>query len=320
MASSIFHRVLVFFVGPNSVEASMVFFVGPNSVEVSMVFFSLSQCLVSALQSLAFYPIMFEARMQDGMLLKKIIDSMSWITETNFDCTEDGIKVQAMDSNHVALASLIIDKTGFQHFRCDRPLVLGVSMVSIGKILKCCNLDDVLTLKANDDANSLTLMFESLKGDKISDFELKLMQIDSEQLGIPETEFECSVKMPSQEFQRICKDLIVIGDAVTVSVGKDGVKFSVHGDLGLGNIHLRDNSQSLDVKDDEHVQIHYTTPCALSFSLKYLSFFTKATPLCQYVTLSMSKEIPLVTEYALPNDAGHIRFYLAPKIEEDMLE
>ena len=52
--------------------------------------------------------------------------------------------------------------------------------------------------------------------DKISDFEMKLMDIDSEHLGIPESEYEAIVRMPSAEFARICKDLSTIGDTGTV--------------------------------------------------------------------------------------------------------
>ena len=48
--------------------------------------------------------------------------------------------------------------------------------------------------------------------DKISDFEMKLMDIDSEHLGIPETDYHAIVRMPSQEFNRICRDLSSIGD------------------------------------------------------------------------------------------------------------
>jgi len=48
--------------------------------------------------------------------------------------------------------------------------------------------------------------------ERISDFEMKLMDIDSEHLGIPETEYEAIVRMPSAEFARICRDLSTIGD------------------------------------------------------------------------------------------------------------
>ena len=41
------------------------------------------------------------------------------------------------------------------------------------------------------------------------------MDIDSEHLGIPEAEYHAIVRMPSSEFQRICKDLSSIGDTGT---------------------------------------------------------------------------------------------------------
>ncbi len=43
--------------------------------------------------------------------------------------------------------------------------------------------------------------------DKISEYDLKLMDIDSEHLGIPETSYEAVVSMSSVRFQEICRDL-----------------------------------------------------------------------------------------------------------------
>lgn len=54
--------------------------------------------------------------------------------------------------------------------------------------------------------------FRRLAQDKIADFEMKLMDIDSEHLGIPDAEYQSIVRMPAAEFARICKDLSSIGD------------------------------------------------------------------------------------------------------------
>ena len=89
--------------------------------------------------------------------------------------------------------------------------------------------------------------------DRISDFELKLMDIDSEHLGIPDTDYKAQVKMPAGEFQRICKDMSILGDTVTIAVGKDGVKFSVSGELGSGNMTIRPTS-SIDTKENEEAE------------------------------------------------------------------
>lgn len=50
--------------------------------------------------------------------------------------------------------------------------------------------------------------------------------------------------------------------------------------------------------------------------MRYLNFFTKATSLSSTVILSMSKDVPLVVEYRI-KDIGYIRYYLAPKIEDE---
>ncbi|PNX80502.1 proliferating cell nuclear antigen large form protein [Trifolium pratense] len=143
---------------------------------------------------------------------------------------------------------------------------------------------------------------------------MKLMDIDSEHLGIPEAEYHAIVRMPSAEFARICKDLSSIGDTVVISVTKEGVKFSTKGDIGSANIVCRQNT-TVDKPDDATV-IEMNEPVALQFALRYMNSFTKATPLSNTVTISLSNELPVVVEYKIA-EMGYVRFYLAPKIEED---
>lgn len=45
--------------------------------------------------------------------------------------------------------------------------------------------------------------------------------------------------MPSVEFARIVRDLSVIGETCKIECDKDGIKFSVSGDLGKGSIMVR---------------------------------------------------------------------------------
>ena len=68
----------------------------------------------------------------------------------------------------------------------------------------------------------------------MSEFALKLNDIDSEQVGIPETEYSAVVKMPSGEFARVIRDLSNFGESATITVTKDGLKFSVKGDNSNG--------------------------------------------------------------------------------------
>jgi proliferating cell nuclear antigen len=66
-----------------------------------------------------------------------------------------------MDTSHVALVVLLLRSQGFEHFRCDRNMTIGMNVQSLAKVVKCAGNDDVVTLKANDKADVLSLLFES---------------------------------------------------------------------------------------------------------------------------------------------------------------
>ena len=55
----------------------------------------------------------------------------------------------------------------------------------MSKILKCASDKDIITIKAQDNADTVTFVFESPEQDKVSDYEMKLMNLDQEHLGIP---------------------------------------------------------------------------------------------------------------------------------------
>lgn len=219
-----------------------------------------------------------------------------------------------MDNSHVSLVSLTLRSDGFDKFRCDRNISMGMNLGSMAKILKCANNDDTVTVKAQDNADTVTFMFESPNHEKVSDYEMKLMNLDQEHLGIPETDYSCVVRMPSMEFARICRDLAQFSESMLICCTKEGVKFSASGDVGSANVKLAQTS-SVD-KEEEAVIIEMQEPVTLTFACRYLNAFTKATPLSAQVQLSMSADVPLVVEYRI-QELGYIRYYLAPKIEDD---
>lgn len=70
------------------------------------------------------------------------------------------------------------------------------------------------------------------------------------------------------------------------------------------------------LQPEEATIVEMNEPVSLTFALRYMNSFTKATPLSNTVTISLSSELPVVVEYKIA-EMGYIRFYLAPKIEED---
>lgn len=258
---------------------------------------------------------MLEAKFKQGNLLKKVVESVrDLLSEATWDCSQEGIMLQAMDNSHVSLVSVNLKADGFDTFTCPRDISMGVSIGSMSKILNCSANDDVITLKAEDNADNVTFLFENCKQDKVSTYEMKLMNLEVEHLGIPDTDFDAVVKMPSSELQKVIRNLSQFGDTVIISCSKEGIKFTVAGDIANCSVKLAQTAKSDD--KSEAIIIEAKEPVSLTFALKYLSLFTKASSLTSQVILSMSPDIPLKVEFIMDN-AGHICFYLAPKVTDE---
>jgi proliferating cell nuclear antigen len=144
-----------------------------------------------------------------------------------------------MDNSHVALVSVKLREEGFLAYRCDRPMPLGVNLNSLTKVLKCAKDDDMVTLKASDDADILNLVYEGKNSDRIAEYDMKLMDIDADNLGIPDTEYDARVTMLAPEFSRIVRDLSQLGETVRIEVSKEGVRFAAEGELANGSVLLK---------------------------------------------------------------------------------
>jgi proliferating cell nuclear antigen len=72
---------------------------------------------------------MFEARLVQGSLFKKVLDAIKdLVNEANWDCSATGLSMQAMDSAHVSLCFIDLNAEGFDPYRCDRNLTLGLNI------------------------------------------------------------------------------------------------------------------------------------------------------------------------------------------------
>ena len=136
-------------------------------------------------------------------------------------------------------------------------------------------------------------------------------------MGIPETTYTSEITMNSGEFTKICKELLLISETVTIITTLEFVKFSVEGDIGNGSIWINTTTGEIDEGDENDDRIEALVK--LSFALKYLGMFTKAGQLCNEVRLQMAPETPLVVEYNM-TDLGKLSYYLAPKISDNEAE
>merc|ERR1711985_61962 len=143
-------------------------------------------------------------------------------------------------------------------------------------ILRMCGASDSLKLRADTGADHVSFQCESSAEDRIADFDLKLMEIESEHMEIPEQQYKVVVKMPSAEFLKVCRDLKEFGETMQINASKEGIRFSVQGGVGTGNVVLKPREAD---KPEERVALTVHEAVTATFALRYLVTFAKAAPL-----------------------------------------
>lgn len=72
---------------------------------------------------------MFEAKLNSSVTLKRILDSIKdLVNEASWDCSATGMSLQAMDTSHVSLVAVLLKSEGFDKYRCDRNVTLGMNL------------------------------------------------------------------------------------------------------------------------------------------------------------------------------------------------
>jgi proliferating cell nuclear antigen len=222
---------------------------------------------------------MFVAKLKEGLHLKKLVESIKeLVTDINLEISSNGISLQAMDSSHVALVTLNLSYEGFEEYRCDKGMTIGVNITHLSKIMKCGGNEDSIILSADDEPSLLNITFENRKHKKISDFHLSLIDIDTEHLGIPDTMYSSVITMNSGEFTRICRELYALSETVTIETNKNYAKFLVSGEVVNGSI-------TIEGDDDNETLINVEESVNLAFALRYLNMFTKASSLSDKVCM-----------------------------------
>jgi proliferating cell nuclear antigen len=254
---------------------------------------------------------MFQASISKALVLKKIIEAIrELINEVNIEVNADGLGLQAMDSSHVALVSLLLKSTEFEEFHCREDQFFSLNISNLSKVLKCADNDDRVSIQAEPNVAKLNFQFEGQRDEKVSQFKLNLVSLDNEKLGIPENEYPVVVNMRSEEFARICRELSQLSDTLMITVDKEKIQFSVEGDIGEGQITLKNRTTG-----KNPVVIEATESVSSSYAMRYLNLFNKASTLTEEIALSISPNLPLIVCFNF--DMGYLMYYLAPKVSDE---
>lgn len=258
---------------------------------------------------------MFEADV-DGIFLKKLTESLKDICgDVNIECDVNGMEMQAMDDSHIALVHLCLAAEFFPYYRCDKPVILGVNLSNLMKVLAFVKEGQMLKLRKDDkDENNPVLQIFSEADCERMAVDLKLVDMEKEHLQVPDQNYNACTSMNAKKFNECVKHLNNIAETVIISTSKHTMEMTVEG------TEAKITKQFAHTVDSNEVIVECKDEVEQEFALRLLHLFSKASSFSSSVKICQSEGIPLALKFDMSKQsdsaAGHISFFLAPKISE----
>ena len=242
--------------------------------------------------------------------IRVLIEALKEIlTDTNLEFDSENIKVIAMDPSHTVLVHLLLNSNKFERYYCPNKLLVGINTINLFKLIKALQNNDILTLFIEkNNTNQLGIRMENGEANQITQYKMNLMDLNQDNISIPPIEFESVITLPSNNFQKICRDMFNLSDNIEITTYGQQITFKCKGDIADQETSIgqsQSSGMSL-VKNENQNEIIQGM-----FSLKYLVLFTKCTNLSSSIELYLKNDYPLIIRYQVAN-LGEVKLCLAP--------
>ncbi len=254
-----------------------------------------------------------------GTAIKALSEALKEVLfETNIHFDSEGLKIMNMDPTQVAIVMLKLNAAEFEEFYCPKPLVIGVSMTALHKLLKTIGNNDTVALYVSkDNTDNLGIHIQNKKKRIDNHIDFNLMTVDFLEVELPEEDPDVTITMPCGEFQKYCRELANVANDVKIGVSNDGI-FSM-------NVEGNWAKQQLDIaeSDDSNITIELAdkefSPDMGTFSLKFLNLFCKSSTIGNTIQLYVGNDYPIFIVYRVAS-LGTCTYCLFPKVSEISLE
>jgi proliferating cell nuclear antigen PCNA len=241
-------------------------------------------------------------------IFRKIIDFLSFkdfISQLFFICKGDGVYIQSMDSSHISLVNIFIDKKAFLQYNWTKDFLFGVDLEKFSQILKTPPSNSTSSEISFSNNTSLLLKYK-YDTRLIAKYTMKLVEDTASILPLPTIKFTFQEPIDFFNSSRIFTDLSRFSSDVYISRNKEGFDLSNCNGSSCGDvIQATFNLECL----EENFKIPYN----IVLSIKYLLWFNKLANINSTFLLSGNIDDNSPIKLSLGNDFVECVLFISRK-------
>jgi proliferating cell nuclear antigen len=238
----------------------------------------------------------------------------NWSSHINMHFEKDRLYIQSMDKSHVCLADIEIKDKWFSGFDCSNNNKISVDSTHFAILMNYALKHDTLELKYEDenDVDKLYVNFLNGKENKGAFdhfFELNLIDVDEDSLGIPQVEYDVEFSIESKKLVEVLSELNTFGQDLNIKCSESVVELNAHGDSTKLKVNIPvDDLEEYAISEDNEIDI--------AFSLSHLCKMCLSMKMSSIINVSLSGEYPMLLMCNLGDDSK-VSFFIAPKVTDN---
>jgi len=269
-----------------------------------------------------------KSKMEMFVALFQLLKNWGSYLNLHFDKTR--LYIQSMDKSHVCLSSITISCQWFSSYQIEETTNISLDSTNFAIMMSYALKHSKMEINFEEDVNPDTIFINlssninsnvessfvepKSKGKKVKEvqnkfdhfFELGLIDVEQDTLGIPDVEYDVDFTMKSENFAELINELMVFGSNLNIICSEEVLEFNASGDTGKLKVNIPiDDLNEYAIAEGDIIDI--------SYSLNHIGKMCLSTKLGQNVSLSISSEYPMAIKYDLGDDSS-VAFYIAPKI------
>jgi len=267
-------------------------------------------------------PLLFKAKTQEGYTIKILAELLQHNIKTAcFVLNKNGISLRMMDSQRFLLMDLNLQSDNFAIYKFKtEEMMIGINLNHLHKMLKSIKKKDSIVLFIKQDMTTdLGIKVLPKENNRITTSYIKIQNIQNMDIELP-TGYLKPVIVPSNEYQKMCKDMNNISGTINVISKGFYIKFlcnagSVYSrEVAFGEI---EDEEDEDEDEDEELMEEYNQ----NFDTEQLSRIIKLSGLSNTMQVFPKEGLPLLFKSNV-GSLGKLSIYIKSKsqIEEETLQ
>lgn len=245
---------------------------------------------------------MFKARIKADVLREVIAVVGTLVEEVKLNISPEGIALRAVDPAHVAMVELNLKSGAFEELKATGGEI-GVDIEKFREMLKLAKAGSSIRLTHDEDKNKLVVTIDNLTR--------RMSLVDTAGMSdpkVPNVNLPAKVTIKTDELGQGIRASESISDHIALIATPEYFELSAEGET---------DSVSLKLPKDllEGIEAKETTKSL--FSLDYFANMIKSVGSAPSVALNLGTDYPVRIEFDIAGGEGHVKYLLAPRIEND---